>query len=254
MRHGCSWRNQLVLALLMPLGGLVAGCASNTWGYVALGDSTPAGYGVDQSYVDYYAELIEQDLGVRVEVYNFSRSGQSTSSLLSQLRTNEDLRVALREAEVVTIWTGWNDLGEPLTRYRNEACGGEDNLECIREAVRALNTNIDAIFDEILSLTSSQETLIRVADVGIPFIATWQYYGWFETLQRPCYEVWREYLIEAAEQRGMAVVYTYHVLNGPNGDGKMEGIYQNDGIHFNEEGHRLIARLHQEVGYQYASR
>jgi lysophospholipase L1-like esterase len=208
---------------------------------------------VENSYVDYYAEFMEEDLGVRVEVHNFSRSGQPTSSLLNQLRTNEDLCAALRDAEVVTVWTGWNDLAEPLSQYRNETCGGDDNLECIRDAVTALNTNIDAILDEILSLTSPQ-ALIRIADVGIPFADTWQYHGWFEELQRPCYEDWREHLIEAAQQRGMTVVHTYHVLNGPNGDEKMEGICQSDGIHFNEEGHRLVARLHREVGYEYASR
>ncbi|RLC70383.1 MAG: hypothetical protein DRI81_19175 [Chloroflexi bacterium] len=252
MRHKCSSKFWLAPALSVLFGSLVVGCANKTWDYVALGDSTPAGYGVENSYVDYYAEFIEEDLGVQVEVRDFSRSGQSTSSLLNQLRANEDLRAALQDAEVITIWTGWNDLGEPLSQYRNETCGGEDNLECIREAVTALNANIDAILDEILSLTSPRDTLIRIADVGIPFVATWQYHGWFEMLQGPCYEVWRDHLIEAAEQRGITIVYTYHVLNGPNGDEKMEGIYQSDGVHFNEEGHRLVARLHREVGYAYA--
>lgn len=254
MRYMCLPRFRLAPALLVLFGGLVVGCASRTWDYVALGDSTPAGYGMEDSYVDYYAEFIEEDLGGRVEVHNFSRSGQSTSSLLNRLRTNEDLRAAVRDAEVITIWTGWNDFGEPLSQYRNETCGGEDNLECVREAVTALNANIDAILDEILSLTSPQDALIRIADVGIPFVATWKYHGWFEMLQGPCYEAWREHLIEAAEQRGITVVYTYHVLNGPSGDETIEGIHQSDGFHFNEEGHRLVARLHREVGYEYASR
>jgi lysophospholipase L1-like esterase len=253
MRYGYLSRCRLVLSLLVLFSSLFAGCANRTWAYVALGDSAPAGYGVENSYVDYYAEFIEEDLGVRVEVHNYSRSGQSTSSLLERLRTNEDLRGALRDAEVITIWTGWNDLREPLSQYRNETCGGEDNLECIREAVTELNANIDAILDEILSLASPQDTLIRIADVGIPFVTTWQYQGWFETLRGPCYEVWREHLIEAAEQRGITVVCTYEVINGPNGDEKMEGIYLSDGFHFNEEGHRLVARLHREAGYEYAS-
>ena len=228
------------------------GCTNRTWDYVALGDSTPDGYGVERSYVDYYAEFIEEDLDVRVEIHNFSMSGQTTTSLLNRLRTNDELRSALQDAEVITIWTGWNDLGEPLSQYRDGTCGGEDNLDCIQDAVEMLNRNIDAILDEILAVTSPQETLIRIADVGIPFVSTWKHQGWFETLQRPCYEVWRERLIRAAEQRGIAVVYTYYVLNGPNGDQKMEGIFQEDGIHLNEEGHRLVARLHREVGYDHA--
>jgi len=231
----------------------VTSCMKNKpWDYVALGDSTPAGYGVDKSYVDYYGEFIAEDQGVQVESHNFSQSGQTTGVLLKQLRNNEELREAVRNAEVITIWTGWNDLSKPLSQYRDETCGGEDNLDCIREAVAALNANIDAILDEILSLTSPQDTLIRIADVGIPFVNTWKHQGWFETLHGPCYEVWRAHLVEASEQRGITVVYTYHVLNGPDGDEKTEGIFQNDGIHFNAEGHRLIARLHREAGYGYA--
>jgi lysophospholipase L1-like esterase len=244
----------LSLSLLsVAIGTLAVGCAGGTWDYVALGDSTPDGYGVSSSYVDYFAEFIEEDLGAEVEVHNFSQSGQSTSSLLSQLEDRGDLREAIREAEVITIWTGWNDLVAPLGQYRSDMCGGEDNLDCIREAVAELNANIDAILDQILSLTSPQDALIRIADVGIPFVNTWTYNGWFETLQGPCYEAWRDHLIEAAEKRGITVVNTYHILNGPNGDQAVdEGLMQRDGVHFNEEGHRLVARLHREAGYAYA--
>ena len=103
-----------------------------------------------------------------------------------------------------------------------------------------------------MALASPQDTLIRVADTGIPLVNTWQYREWLETLRGPCYEVWREHLIEAAEARGITVVYTYHVLNGPDGDDKIQGIYLDDGIHFNDAGHRLVAELHREAGYAYA--
>lgn len=226
-----------------------------TWNYVALGDSTPAGFGVSgHTYVEYYAEFIEEDLGVKVQVRNFSRSGETTGSLLTRLRTSEKLRSALREAQVVTIWTGWNDLAHPMALFGDGTCGGEDNLACIRETVTTLNANVDAILNELLSLCNPEDTLIRIADVGIPFVDTWKHRGWFETLQGPCYEAWRDHLVEAAEKRGITVVYTYRVLNGPNGDEKLEGIYQSDGIHFNAEGHQLVARLHREVGYAYATR
>jgi lysophospholipase L1-like esterase len=238
--------------LLLSLAVAGAACTDRTWDYVALGDSTPAGYGVGESYVHFYAQAIEEDLDVRVEVHNFSRSGQTTSSLLSQLEANEELREAIRRAEVITIWTGWNDLGEPLGRYRANECGGEDNLDCIQEVVAELNAHIDAILDEILSLSDPQDALIRIADVGIPFVNTWTYNGWFDTLKGPCYEAWRDHLIEAAEARGITMVYTYYALNGPGGDRPVDpSLTQSDGVHFNEEGHRLIASLHREAGYTH---
>jgi hypothetical protein len=153
---------------------------------------------------------------------------------------------------VITIWTGWNDLKEPLGQYRADECGGEDNLDCIREAVVELNANMDAILDEIMSMADPEDALIRIADVGIPFVNTWTYHGWFDTLKGPCYETWREHLVEAAEERGITVVYTYQVLNGPDGDRPMDDeLTQSDGHHFNEEGHRLIARLHRDAGYAH---
>jgi len=252
MCTGCSSRTLILNLLLVLAAGFVAGCTGRRWDYVALGDSTPDGYGVERSYVDYYAEFIEVDLDTEIEVHNFSRSGQTAATLLKRIKSDEDLCAALREAEVITVWTGWNDLGRPLDEFRGGTCGGKDNLDCIREAVGRLNWNLDAVLDEIVSLASPQDTLIRIGDTGIPFVATWQHHGWFETLQGPCYEVWREHLIEAAEARGITVVYTYHVLNGPDGDEKMGGIYLDDGVHFNDSGHRLVAELHRKAGYDYA--
>ncbi|MBN1452565.1 MAG: SGNH/GDSL hydrolase family protein [Anaerolineales bacterium] len=225
-----------------------------TWDYVALGDSYPAGYGAVSSYVDYYAEHIEEDLGVQVELHNYAQTGLTSSELLSQVRSDKELREALRNAEVITIWIGWNDFRESLAQFYVGTCGGEKNLDCMLESVTMLNGNIDAILDEILNLANPQDTLIRIADTGIPpiFLITWKQHGWFETLQESCFEVWRDHLVAAANQRDIRVVYTYQILNGPGGDERMKGIYQSDGIHFNDRGQRLIADLHREAGYEYS--
>jgi lysophospholipase L1-like esterase len=232
---------------------LLAGCGPKTWDYVALGASITSGHGVETSYVDLYAEFIEQDLGVEVEVHNFGRYGESVATLLNRLRNNEELREAVQGAEVITIFVGWNDVCDELVLYGREECGGDDNLECIREEVSTMKSDFEEVFDEILSLTSAQDTLIRVAENNIPYMNSWLYKGWFDTLREPGYEEWRKHLISAAEERGLTVVYTYHVLNGPNGDQPMdESITQSGGTLPNEEGHRLIARLHREAGYEYA--
>jgi lysophospholipase L1-like esterase len=65
--------------------------------------------------------------------------------------------------------------------------------------------------------------------------------------------VWREYLIQAARKHSVHVVSTYEMLNGPNGDQEIPPEYmQSDGLHFNKEGHKLIADLHRNVGYEYS--
>jgi lysophospholipase L1-like esterase len=271
MMPASSTASGLVLALPVALGlFVVAGCARNpqalsaptliarrgdtSWDYVALGDSTPTGYGLLESYVEYYAAFIEEDLGVKVDIHNFAQDGQSTRVLLDHLRGSDKLRETIEDAEVITIWTGWNDLKRPMESYHNGTCGGADNLDCIREAVEGLNSNMDLILDEILSLSSPADTLIRIADAGNPFVAVWKEQGRFDDLKGPCFEAWRDHIVESAEQRGVTVVYTYHVLNGPHGDESIaESLTQADGLHFSKEGHRLLARLHREIGYSYVS-
>jgi len=244
----------LFIPVLFAMIFLCVGCMGRTWDYVALGDSYPAGYGAVSSYVDYYAEYIEEDLGVRVEIHNYGQTGLTSSELLNQVRSNAELRDTIRNAEVITIWIGWNDFRVSLTQFYTGTCGGEKNLDCMLESVTRLNENIDAILDEILNLASHQDTLIRIADTGIPpiFLTTWKQHGWFETLQESCFEAWRDHLVAAANQRNIRVVYTYQILNGPDGDEKMKAIYQSDGIHFNDRGQRLIADLHREAGYEFS--
>lgn len=250
----------LVTALVLPAGACSPAAMTAarpteptpTWDYVALGDSTPAGYGVARSYVDFYAVHIEADLGVKVTVHNWAMSGQTTGHLLDALRNNQDLRTAISEAEVVTLWTGWNDFGAPLSLYEGGLCGGPDNLDCIREAVTSFKANFDGIIAEILSLGSTTDTIIRIADVGNPFVARWKHQGTFEDLKRPCFEDWRDYIVQAASEHNIPVVHSYLVLNGPDGDEDPadKGLEQADGVHLNDAGHALIADLHREAGYE----
>jgi lysophospholipase L1-like esterase len=242
------------LSLSSLISTLTAGCTNKKWDYVALGDSYPAGFRVEKSYVDYFAEYIEQDLEVMVEVQNFSRNGQKATTLLDTLRNNQELRDAITEAEVITIYTGLNDIWLLQDDYSDGNCGGDDNLDCIREGIPKLNSVIDSILDEILSLTNPQDTLIRIADTNIPHGNSWKYKGWFDILKGPLFDDWREHLIEAAEARDIVVVYTHYALNGQNGDQPMDRslTLENDQTHLNEEGHKLIAELHREAGYQLA--
>jgi lysophospholipase L1-like esterase len=221
-----------------------------TWTYVALGDSTPAGFGVGvDNYVSFLGEYIRQDFKVQVDVLNYARSGDRTKELLDKLKSNNRLRTDIKNADIITIWTGWNDMVSPLSMYQAGFCGGEDNLDCIREAVRKINANFDAIFDEILNLNPSKNTRIIAADVGIPptLLNSWRDNGWLELLQAEAYEAWREHLVKTTQKRGVTVLHSYQVLNGPEGNEFLEGIAQSDGFHFNQKGHVLLADLHRQA-------
>lgn len=252
--------HRLVVAMIGFL--LLVGCGSHqpasaqeagmSWEYIALGDSIPAGYGAGQSYVNYYAGYIEADLGVTVNVHNWSIPGQTTQQLLRSLQDNPVLRDAIRDAEVITIWTGWNDIALLIGQGSESTCGGEEapDMDCVREGVRVLEADIDALLDEILSLRSTDDALIRIADNCNPFVGRWKNAGVYQQFKRPVFEDWSEAIDRIASAHNVAVVHTYTALNGEDGDDEIAARYLwNDGIHFSPEGHVLIADLHRALGY-----
>jgi lysophospholipase L1-like esterase len=229
--------------------GIYLGVFMKNWKYVALGDSFPAGFGVgDENYVNFLSGYLQQDLSVRVEVENYAQSGATTADLQYLLKNVDKVRWALEEADLVTLWIGWNDMTYPLSLFDYGACGGADNLDCIRGAAAELNANVDAILDEIQRLID-EECKIVIADNLIPgdLIDMWKGNKRFGELKEAAFESWQGHLVEAAESRGIDIVRSYHGFNGPAGDTQVEGVMQWDGFHLNRRGHRILADLHREV-------
>ncbi len=219
-----------------------------SWLYVALGDSVPSGYGLGRSYVDYYAEYIEADLGVKVTAHNWAEAGDTTDDLLRKIGQNQGLREDIRTAQVITIWIGGNDIPDDCIK------GDAVDMECIRTPVTRLEQNIDAILAEILSLTSTSRTLILIANIAIPnsVFDHWHTRGLFDELKGPAFEDWSNYIVQAATNQNISVVDSYRAVNGPNGDQKTSDEYfQADGIHPSETGHKFLADLHRQVGYEF---
>jgi lysophospholipase L1-like esterase len=199
---------------------------------VALGDSLAAGVGARRVYVDRYAEHLRSDTGAQVRVVNLSLSGQTSPQLLSALRNDPSIRRALAGAEVVTFNIGINDLGQAGRSYENGSCGGANNEECLRAAVEEVEENRDAIIEVILSLRSTDETIIRTAGLGY----TPRVDGVFEPYLD---EVNRHIAASAAEN---SIPRAEIHLGG-------EGM-SSDGVHPNDEGYGVIAKRLREFGYE----
>jgi len=212
---------------------------TSEWDYVAFGDSTAAGRG---SYVDYYAAHIEADLGVKVTLHNWGVSGETSAGLLRALRNNQELRNAIRAAEVVTLVIGANDMQNAFTLGRD-----------MQEALMSFKTNFDAIIAEILSLSSPRpfDTIIRTMDYFNPVVSNLKKAGIYDKF-KPYWDSMNEHIVQAASEHNIPVAQVYLAFNGPNGDedpvGK--GYIAADGIHLSDMGNRLVAELHRELGYQ----
>jgi len=218
------------------------------WDYVALGDSTVPG----RSYVVYYAAHIEADLGVKVTLDNWGRAGLTSANLLGILRNNHELRNAISEAEVVTFVIGANDVVPAFERYaRGGDCGGADNQDCIRGALTSFRANYDAIIAEILTLRSTDDTIIRTMDYFLPVVNEYKKLGVYEDVKTH-WEAFNEHIAQAASEHNIPVARVYLALNGPNGDEDPadKGYIASDGRHLSEAGHALVAEVHRELGYE----
>ena len=221
-----------------------------TWDYVALGDSIVAQRG-RLSYAVHYAAHIEADLRVKVNLDNRGWGGMLSGGVLASLRGNQELRDAISEAEVVTLVIGTNDLARPLVRlYKHGDCGGDDNQDCLRDALESFRVNYDAILAELLALCSSK-TIIRTMTCA--YISLEEYGDGFAGDIRPFYGPLNDHIIQASSENNIPVALMHLAFNGPDGDEDPadKGYIAGDGLHASELGAAAIADVHRELGYEH---
>ncbi|MDQ3912549.1 MAG: SGNH/GDSL hydrolase family protein [Actinomycetota bacterium] len=258
----------LPLMVLLPFWVLlVSGCAANEsvestsketttttetsvfWNYTALGDSLAAGTGASyKGYVDRYADYLAADTGARVNVTNLGRNGQTSPELLYALSNDPSWRKAVKEADVVTVNVGINDLGRASQAYENGTCGGDDNQDCLRAAAETVEGEWTAITAELLSLRSTSDTVVRVAGLGYtPYLDT----GEVPDSRRGDdelndFQIFEPYLDEVNRH-----IATTASSNGiPYAEVHLDkGYIGPDGVHPTDEGYEVIAERLRELGY-----
>ncbi|HET6260660.1 MAG TPA: SGNH/GDSL hydrolase family protein, partial [Chloroflexia bacterium] len=215
---------------------------------VALGDSLAAGTGASyEGYVDRYAAYLEADTGAQVNVTNLGRDGQTSSELLHALRNDPSWRRAVEEADILTINIGLNDLGRAAGTYENGTCGGADNQDCLREVVETVEGNWNAIIAELLSLRSTNDTIIHTAGLGyIPYLDTKGTADGGPSGERNDLQVFEPYLDEV----NRLIATTASVNSIPYVEVRLDRRHiSQDGLHPNDEGYEIIAGRLRELGY-----
>lgn len=217
------------------------------WDLVVFGDS------MTWFWPKIYADHIEADLGVTVTLHDWSRSNRHSTQLLYILQTDEELRSLLSEAEVIAFDIPAKHVRQATYSYDAGTCGGSDDQDCLREGLALYEADVDAILDEILSLRSTEDALIRTMDYYLSGVNQLQRAGTYEVLY-PYYSECCDYLAEAASQRNIPVARVHLAFNGPNGDEDPadKGFIGNDGIHVGPEGATVIAGLYRELGYGFS--
>lgn len=253
------------ISVILAISVFLAGCTTTelpqgqdaVWHLVVIGDSTLWGVG------EAYATLIEEEMGVKVELNDFSIGGLSAGVILDVLRTGKSwdselqkLTTALRDAEVVIMFVNpvnSIDLEKPL---RIMACldVSQADTSCAPETFEKYTTDLKAIWAEILKIRKGKATILRALDIYNPVVIPWEEQGIYEA----CTECWINQSNAArlaAEAYNIPFLSRYDAFNGTSHteDPREKGYISNDGVHLSDLGCQYTAELLSQMGYEPVS-
>jgi hypothetical protein len=220
-----------------------------------MGDSIT--YGFLETPPSGYAGYLEQDLGIKVRIHNLAKDGWSGDGMLDALRYNVKLRQAVCDAEVVIFEVPRRVFDSPGQAYFSGnpgACGGTDNQDCLRNALKLYQEYVDGIIAEIVSLRDPSDALIRTFDAHTYWPVTHSKEN--STFDGLIYywQAANNYLVQVASEYQIPVARVYEAFNGPNGDEDPfeKGYVWDDFYHPSTKGKDLMADLMRALGYEYA--
>jgi lysophospholipase L1-like esterase len=181
----------LVVVTLVPLAASAAAGASHATGihrlgadggtvvYAALGDSVPAGYGLDwhdvlgddpcwrgggRSYPGKLEGRLEDELDVEVDRHLLACSGASTGDLLEEDGQVDDA-VAL-QPDLVTVTIGANDLG--FVHPERLVAGGHLDDDLVDERLAAFGDGLAAVLHRLVTETDAVVVVTTYHDPAGP--------------------------------------------------------------------------------------
>ena len=235
----------LLLGTCVTTETLLPDVAGETWDYVILGSF------IGTCWAENYGALIEADLGVKIVYHSYYVGGQPVGKLLQNVISKEWLREDIRTAEVITIGSGFADM------YVNAIMGytlGAYNRQEMEQKVKAFRETYNSMLDEVLTLASPSDTIIRTMDFYYPFVGCDQEMGKYNQNKR-YWQKFNKCIVQAARKRGIPVANVFAVYNGLDGndDPVDKGYIAGDRLHPSEEGMKVIAEEFRKLGYEYAS-
>lgn len=230
------FRIALAVAALSAVTASCGGTSSNTSTterrglfYLALGDSWPEGAhcGGCRTFAALYADGLRKQTGRTVHFEDdtgqaqpyFEELGGGSASLLKALRTDDETRGDVANADVIMIATGPNEIDDVVEPVKAGRCGGRDDRACYRRLDRKWRRNFDAILEEIEKLRAGKQTAIRLVDAANPFVSVPEMSqglpeGYAGTGGARIFELLNDALCDAAERHDAVCVDVRPVLNG----------------------------------------
>ena len=251
------------------------------WDLLIISDSMNWGVG------QFYAELIEADMYVKVNLHDCWVGGLSIGTVLNALQSRgtlypyvddtscyKPLPDLVKEAEVMVLF------GNPLDSYPPDgswnipedpnSCvmGGyegwylypgfetfKDNMlkGCAPDTWATYKAHLGAVLDEIDKIREGRPLILRMTDAYIPVHSSWLLNEVDEVCTK-CVGYLSKAIRQVADEHGVPVADTMVGLNGKDYRSEIPAGYLRDGIHPWDTGAQFIATLLQKTGYEYAGK
>src|SRR4051794_17901257 len=127
---------------------------------VALGDSETSGHGdsTGAGWVGRYARLLQTKHALKVDVSNLAKDGKTSAELLSDLQSDPNTRMAVKDAEIVLFGIGGVDLNAGDDNLAAGKCRAE---ACYAPVLKSFARNFDAIVGAARELRGPRKTVLR---------------------------------------------------------------------------------------------
>jgi lysophospholipase L1-like esterase len=211
---------------------------------VAIGDSIAAStLCACPRYPDVYAKLASAALGHPVLVQNLAKVATTSADWVDSLDSSRELQSKVKEADIITITIGINDLGR---------CGTEMDRACYASAIAGLKKNLEAILYNIDNLQGSHPYILRQTAYYNPVIGSSSaarlgpdYLAFYADQLRALNDT----ICAAIVAHNGACVELLTAFNGPAGDLDAGDLLVDDHVHPSRTGMETIAKQIAATGY-----
>ncbi|GGA49423.1 GDSL-type esterase/lipase family protein [Paenibacillus physcomitrellae] len=204
--------------------------------YTAIGDSLTTGFGAlpGNGFVPVYRRMAEVRLREFVAYNNLGVNGLTSSELNQRVSRNPSFRQALKEADMITISIGGNDL---IKASKAAQAQPSNTSRILRGALQECKQNFSSIISEVYRLKSGygKPHIIRVVGLYNPYPRIGEATDWVQQFNR--------YAAQYSNQvYGFANIY-------PDFAGRERELLFLDHLHPNGRGYRTIAEHLNALGY-----
>lgn len=153
--------------------------------YTAVGDSLTTGFGAfpGHGFVPTYRRIAENRLRAPIEVHNLGVNGLDSEGLEQRLRYHSIYRQSIREADIITLSIGGNDLIHAAKEIRRYPAA---EAQILNQSLAACKSHFGSIVRSIYDIKGSSRRpyIVRVVGLYNPFPQVREANSWVYSFNR----------------------------------------------------------------------